>query len=64
MYKEGHVHCAKFHPVADGSDHGFVKALVMPSLPGKDAKKTSDYNTWICLSKHSGHIHSVQCTAG
>ena len=62
MFKEGHVLCAKFRPVADGSDHGFVEALVTPSLPGKDAKKTRNYNTWICLSKHSGHIHSAQCT--
>ena len=33
MFEEGHVHCAKFHPVADGIDHGVVKASVMRSLP-------------------------------
>ena len=66
MFKEGHVHDAMYHPIQDACDHGFIKAKVIPSLPGRDVTKTPDHNTWICLSKVTGHVHSADCscTAG
>ena len=51
MFKEGHVHAAQFHPVAGDSDHCYVKALVVPSLPVMGVKKSPASSTWVCLSK-------------
>ena len=66
MADENHVHNINYSDIDDECDHGFYKALVLPSLPSKDASKTPDYPVWICVSKATGHIHSALCgcTAG
>ncbi|XP_052799423.1 uncharacterized protein LOC128231042 [Mya arenaria] len=60
FYEDGHVHSVKYNQISHKCSHCYVRAKVIPSLPGSDVKK-KDYEPWACLSKVSGKVHAAGC---
>ncbi|XP_052777282.1 uncharacterized protein LOC128214699 [Mya arenaria] len=60
FYEDGHVHSVKYNQISHKCSHYYVRAKVIPSLPGSDVKK-KDYEPWACLSKVSGKVHAAGC---
>ena len=56
------MHSVLYHDIAKTNSHCFVKAKVIASLPTDSVMKQPDRDTWVCLAKVSGQVHSAGCT--
>ncbi|WAR15913.1 hypothetical protein MAR_030507, partial [Mya arenaria] len=49
FYEDGHVHSVKYNQISHKCSHCYVRAKVIPSLPGSDVKKRIMNHGPVCL---------------